>query len=162
MNRSHMSCRIHKGKIKITESTNINFTYVIKPLELKCQCTGQIQKPQQICKHLEYYFCEHLKVHPPFIALLSINRFKESFLIDCDFKDGNQINQACHKFLTNEDEGCCICQEAYFQAGHRYNVKELYQCPSCYELYHMTCFSKWNKNCPRCKYVHSILKSDIA
>lgn len=161
MNRSRMSFRMHKKKIKITESSHINFTYIINPRELKCQCMTETQKPQQICKHLEYYLCEHLKVHPSYIALLPIKRFREAFLADCNFTDGNLINQECHKFLTEEEEGCCICQESYFQKGQRYNVKELYQCPSCYELYHMTCYSKWNKECPRCKYIHSFLKRDI-
>jgi len=156
-----LSCRVHKGKIKVIESTNINFTYIVKPKELKCQCMTQ-HNNGPICRHLEYYLCEHLKVYSSYIKILPIKRFKEQYLKNCDYKDGKLINNACNQFLTNEYDGCCICQTSYFDKNTRYNVKELYQCPSCHELYHMKCFSKWKKDCPRCKYVHNILKQDQA
>ena len=153
---SVLSCRIHKGKIKITESTNINFTYVIDPKNLKCQCTSRCQKPGQLCKHLKYYLCNHLKVHPSYIAVMAVPRVKEKIMTKCTFKDGKEINNLCHDFLTDDDEGCCICQEPYFQSNLKYKVSDLYQCPACNELYHMMCFNKWGKDCPRCKYKHDI------
>lgn len=149
-----------KNKIIVTEGTSgINFSYIIDPLHLKCQCSENKYLPgKSICYHLEYYLCKVMGIKQQYLPVLSIPRVRSRI------NDGivEELNTFCLKFLTDDEEDqCIICHLSYLpaDANAKASKLELYQCPTCFELIHYKCHNKWSKTgggCPRCKYKRDI------
>lgn len=132
-----------KGKILVTEgSTGYKITYRLDPKHMTCQCRTV---HQSLCPHMQYYF-KHIGVHEAYFTLLYIPRIRDWIKEQKGMVSGDSINEHCLEFLK-DDDGCCICMGPF---GH---PSSLYYCPQCYEPYHVKCYAKWNKACPRCKYV---------
>jgi hypothetical protein len=152
---------VRKGKLTVTEgSSGFKITFKVDLRKLNCQCINKsnktVKKNNEICPHIKYYLIV-LGVVPLNIPLLTVSRVREWLLEYLSSKSvsitdtdtGHTINTYCSEFLS-EDEGCCICLGAYT------SLRDLYQCPQCNEPYHQKCYARWQKDCPRCKYVRDI------
>lgn len=170
MSRPNLTHQIKKGKVKIIEGTaNFAITFIVSPTDMSCQCTDKATKgTKPLCDHLKYYLCECLGIRQQYLPVLSVPRVR-TWIKNLAGKVLNVdvINQYCYNFLlgkklhNNHEEFCCICHMEYCDNFSNPNTGDLYQCPSCFELYHSRCFSRWNKECPRCKYITGLGSNDV-
>ena len=153
-----MNICIKKHKITIQEPRgSCMFNYIINLKLLECQCNTTADF---ICKHLVHYLVKKWNFNIIYISIINIPQIKswtkqQDSLID--------INAYCSDFLQRTD--CCICLLPLVKGSnrwvintdltHNYIIRDvvLYQCKRCREVFHTQCYLKWNKECPKCKYI---------
>ncbi len=156
-----MNICIKKRKIIIQEPCGrCTFSYIINPLLLECQC-GVVK--DIICKHLRHYITTKWNFDMTYMTVLNMPQIRSWLKAQVPDTVCVDVNTYCRDFLHRTE--CCICLVPYVKVGERWilstdlvhtstmRATELYQCKRCREIFHTACYRRWNKDCPKCKYV---------